>query len=164
MAERDVYDGDELVPVNVDPRFVLREKKAKHVRDLSDKMVLSGWTDDPMDGKAFHTPDGREVLNPLTLAPPIGYKEEPSLMELVQRALTAHLAGLEGNDEIDSIEDADDFEMQEEWDPTSLYEIREMIPEAPALPRAETSEKVSSVASPGTQPKTETPAPGDQPG
>lgn len=140
MAEHDRYDGEDIVEVNVEPRFTLRHKEPKHGRNLTEKMVLAGWTDDPMDGKAFHDPFGREIVNPLQLAPPVGYRPEPTVMELIERQLAIRLAQLSGEDEVDSMEEADDFDMEEEWDPTSLYEIRELVEESPRLPAGETVE------------------------
>lgn len=148
MAEHDRYQGDEIVPVEVDSPFTLRHKEPKHGRTLTEKMVLAGWTDDPMDGKAFHDQFGREICNPLSLAPPVGYTPEPTVMELIERQLALRLQQLAGTDEVDSMEEADDFDMEEEWDPTSLYEIRELLPESPRLPPSGgSSEKVEAVAS-----------------
>lgn len=148
MAEHDRYQGDEIVPVEVDAPFTLRHKEPKHGRTLTEKMVLAGWTDDPMDGKAFHDQFGREIVNPLSLAPPVGYTPEPTVMELIERQLALRLQQLAGTDEVDSLEEADDFDLEEEWDPTSLYEIRELLPESPRLPPSGgSSEKVEAVAS-----------------
>ena len=45
---------------------------------------------DPLDpgvGRAVLLPDGREIFNPVPFAPPVGYVQEPSIMEQVQRML-----------------------------------------------------------------------------
>lgn len=144
MADHDRYDGEEVVSVDVNSRFMLRHKEGKHGRSLNEKMVYAGWTDDPMDGKAFHDQFGREIVNPLSLAPPVGYRPEPTVMELIERQLAIRLAQLAGDDEVDTAEEADDFDMEEEWDPTSLYEIRELVEEAPRLRGSETVESVAS--------------------
>lgn len=147
MAEHDRYDGDEIVQVDVHAPFVLRHKEGKHGRTLTERMVLSGWTDDPCDGKAFHDNFGREVVNPLPLAPPVGYRPEPTVMEMIEQQLAYRLQQLAGEDVIETQEDADDFDMDEEWDPTSLYEVRELISESPRLPPAGAAETVEAVAS-----------------
>jgi len=147
VADHDRYDGDELVQVDVQAPFTLRHKEGKHGKSLTERMVLSGWTDDPMDGKACDDHRGREIVNPLCLAPPVGYRAEPTVMEMIERQLAFRLAQLSGEDEVDTLEEADDFEMDEEWDPTSLYEIRELISESPRLPPSGSGETVQAVAS-----------------
>lgn len=103
--------------------------------DFRERFSCSGWTDDPRDGQAVLTDEGYEVLNPIPVSPPMGYVETPDVMTLVHQQVLAHLRQLGETDEIDSPEEFEDFDMPEEIDPWSIYEVREMIDEAPALPR-----------------------------
>lgn len=121
---------------------------------LLDKMDASGWTDDPGTGKAILTPMGSEIVSPIPVAPPIGYVQEPSVMDRLAEMLNARLAQLRDNDVLDETEaEANDFDVPdpEDFHPRSIYEIT-LIDEAPALPRREGSlepEKAPDVVSPG---------------
>lgn len=126
----------EKVKVRIAPPFdpLMPEKPAPD--DLNGKFAEAGWTDDPGTGKAVLLDDGRELLNPVPMAPPVGYVKEPSMMELIQAQVKKHLLLLKGDDEIDDENDVNDFDAPEEVDPFSLYEITDMIEESPALPSA----------------------------
>lgn len=122
--------------------------------ELYDAMAAAGWSADPGTGKAIILEDGREVVSPMPVAPPIGYNSEPSIMDRLSQMLEARLAGLRGDDVLDeSDEEANDFDVPdpEDFQPRSVYEI-ELLPEAPAL-RAEAPsvpvEVAASVPPPG---------------
>jgi len=76
---------------------------------------------------------GREVPNPVPMQPPVGYKRAPSLAEqmraMIQQAShEAAMAGAETEDE------ANDFDVDEEFDPTSPWENEfEMDPAMEAM-------------------------------
>lgn len=105
--------------------------------ELYDAMEAAGWSDDPGTGKAVILPDGREVLNPTPMAPPLNYVQEESVtdrlhqMLLKEQARRDMLAGLE-----ESAEEAQDFDIEDEYDIQFVtpYEMVDMINEAPALP------------------------------
>ncbi|WNK14928.1 MAG: hypothetical protein [Microvirus sp.] len=103
--------------------------------DFRERFTLAGWTDDPRDGRSVLTDAGYEVLNPIPVSPPMGYQPTPDMMTLVHQQVVAHLRQLAESDEIDSEEEFDDFDLPEELDPWSIYEVREMVDEAPALPK-----------------------------
>lgn len=103
------------------------------------------WSDDPGTGRAILMPDGRELLNPLPVAPPISISSEPSVNDLVERALKRHYEQLRASDEIDTIEDADDFGEDEDPTPFSQYEIV-LRDESPAIPADVSDEALSDVA------------------
>lgn len=73
---------------------------------------------------------GREKPDPTPLAPPIGYNRQPTLRETIRAMVIseklkqeAEAAGLE------TFEEADDFEVGDDYDPTSPYEeIFEPLP------------------------------------
>lgn len=64
---------------------------------------------------------GREVPNSTPMQPPIGYKRAPTIQEQMRAMIRqvseeAHMAGAETEEE------ANDFDMDEEWEPTSKWE------------------------------------------
>lgn len=64
---------------------------------------------------------GREKPNPVPLQPPVGYKKQPTIAEqmrmmIKQASLEAAQAGAETEEE------ANDFDVDEEYDPTSPWE------------------------------------------
>jgi len=111
---------------------------------LYEMMAEAGWGDDPGQGKAIILPnDGREVLNPMMVAPPIGYEQEPSVVDRVYQMIAAKQRLLEDGDVIDeSEEEALDFDVPDPEDifPESIYEIQ-MVPEVPEIPRTPRAEE-----------------------
>lgn len=123
-------DYVDKVKVRIDPRG--SEKPPVVAKDIPDKMRSAGWSDDPGTGKAVLLDDGRELVNPLPHDPPIGYVQEPSVIDLINRELARRKALLEAEEIIDeSVEDASDFEMEDEIDLLSGYEIVDMRPTFP---------------------------------
>jgi len=64
---------------------------------------------------------GREKPNPFPLEPPIGYKKQPTIAELMRQAIRqaseeAKSAGAETEEE------ANDFDIDDEYDPSTPYE------------------------------------------
>lgn len=88
---------------------------------------------DPGIGHALLLEDGREVVNPVPVAPPVGYVKEPTVMEMIDAQVKRHLASLRGDEELDSEEDAVDFDVGDDYEPFSPYEIL-MSDEFPGLP------------------------------
>lgn len=127
------------VKVVIDPLIGRSDRKPAGA-DFRSKFLAAGWTDDPGTGKAVLDEHGREIFNPVPMDPPVGFVQEPSMMDLIQRQINKHLELLRGDEEIDSEEEANDFDAgPEEFDPFSLYEFTDMIPESPALPSQEPS-------------------------
>lgn len=123
-----------------DPVFVMPSDE-----QMSEAMDGAGWSDDPGTGKPIILPDGREFLNPIPVAAPlsIALNSEPSVNDLVERALKRHFEMLKGAEEIDTIEDADDFGEDEDFVPFSQYEII-LRDEAPALKPVVVSPEVAA--------------------
>lgn len=85
-------------------------------------MDLEEYLEQHPKGKPL-TPDGKEILDPTPIAPPVGYMRQPSLAEQVRQMVIserlrqeAEAAGME------SFEDADDFDVGDDFDPSSPYE------------------------------------------
>lgn len=69
-----------------------------------------------------HDKHGRELLDPVPMQPPVNYTRPPSLIETVREQIRAHHR-LAADAELDSEEEADDFEMDDDAnDPRSRYE------------------------------------------
>lgn len=102
---------------------------------LYQRMAEAGWDlEDPGKGKAVLDEFGREILNPIPVAPPIGYNPEVSVMDRLHQMLAARLEQLQGGDTLDeSEEEANDFDIPDVEDMRSIYEI-EMVSEVPRIP------------------------------
>lgn len=128
------------IPVELTPR-------ADQVDDIHDiqyteiyeRMREGGWTDSPTDGKAILLPDRNgnpayEVLNPVPLAPPIGWTPTPPIEQLIADRVKVEVDRLRGEQEVDDIIDAEDFDIPDELPPLeTIYEVVAMEPEAPGL-------------------------------
>lgn len=129
------------VRVEVDPRIVLDSDK-KVRRHLSAEDVIayaaSEWdAEDPGYGKAALDEFGREIFNPVPFAPPIGYRQEQTMMEQLQRMLRAErLKAQEDATDGDTVEEMNEFPEDVEFPFYTAYELimREDWPENPQLP------------------------------
>jgi len=107
--------------------------------DLEDLIEFNDWSADPGTGRSILLPDGREVPNPVPHDPPLGFSQQDTVMEMVQRQVKAHLQLLHDQDVIDSLEDLDDFGEDEDGVPYSPYEIvlKDEFPGVPAAAPAD---------------------------
>lgn len=102
---------------------------------LAAAIVAAGWTDDPGTGRAIILDDGSELLNPVPVAPPLGYIQEVSVIDRLHQELDARRRILAEDAIFETEEDAADFDTGPDYeDPFSRYEILPVIPEAPAIP------------------------------
>lgn len=79
---------------------------------------------------------GHELVSPLPMAPPVGYKKTPSLSDQIREMVRSErLAQAAAEQGFETFEEADDFEIGD-FDPSSPYEIDfDPVPEpAPAQP------------------------------
>lgn len=78
------------------------------------------------DKRNRFTEHGEEVLNPVPMQPPLGYKPAPSLADQIRQQVVAakRLAELEVQE---TEEEADDFEIEDDPQPVSRWE-NDMIP------------------------------------
>lgn len=68
-----------------------------------------------------HNEYGMEKLDETPMQPPLGYKRAPTLAEQIrQQVVAAKLAELDALEETE--EEADDFEVGDDWEPSSKYE------------------------------------------
>lgn len=100
-------------------------------------MKAAGWSlDDPGKGKAILDSLGREVLNPMPFAPPLGFRGEPTIMDRLEALVNQRMAQLQDDDFIEETEaDRNDFDMDDGEDFESVYTVT-MAPEVPRIPDA----------------------------
>lgn len=72
-----------------------------------------------------HTEDGREILNPTPMQPPLNYKAQPSLAEQIRQQVRAYHSSLDMDPETE--EEADDFDIEDDPQPVSRWE-NDLIP------------------------------------
>lgn len=71
----------------------------------------------------LQTVDGQELPDPKPIAPPVGYKKQPSMAELVRDMVRSERLRQEAESMgHESYEDADDFDVGDDYDPRSPYE------------------------------------------
>lgn len=67
---------------------------------------------------------GREMPSPLPIAPPIGYKKSPTLAEQIRAMVLSEKLKMEAMAAgQETFEEADDFDVDDDFDPTSPYEV-----------------------------------------
>lgn len=120
---------------------------------------------DGIQVRSFLSGDGRyEYPDPVPMAPPIGYKPEPDLGELIRSLVHRELSKVAGASELDTFEEAEDFDIEDDpLDPLTPYEkvfeppaAQTPLPAAPSLVEAAKAAE-GPVASPA--PVTPPPAP-----
>lgn len=65
---------------------------------------------------------GQEVPDPTIVDPPLGYVPQPDLMELMRRMIRTELSQAIDQTEVETFEEADDFDVDDDVDYTSPYE------------------------------------------
>lgn len=123
-----------MIPVRISADVHTGELPPGVPEDYYDEMIAAGWTDSPTDGKSFLLEDGREVPNPMPVAPPVGYISEPTIMDRLSQMLDKRLAALLEAQALEETEaEANDFEIDEDEEIRSIYEIS-LQDEFPAIP------------------------------
>lgn len=85
---------------------------------------------------------GRELLDPRPVAPPVGYKRQPSMVEHIRNMVRSEmLAQAAQQADVDTFEEADDFDVGDDYDPRSPYEE---VFEPPAPPPSVAPETVQA--------------------
>lgn len=126
---------DEKFKIEVAPRGDTGELFDWSEDEWRQAIKLAGWSDDPGSGKAIIAPDGREIFNPVPVAPPIGWKPEPDMFQIMKAMVQRELAALKGDEIAETAEEAEDFVVDEDFDPMSIYEVVDMIPDPGPVPQ-----------------------------
>lgn len=66
---------------------------------------------------------GREIPDSTPLRLPAGFKRPETLAEQVQRLVRTHISRMAEEEGYETFEDADDFEVDDEFDPSTPYEM-----------------------------------------
>lgn len=82
-----------------------------------------------------------EVTDPTPMAPPIGYKKQPSIWEQQRALIRQELSRHAESQGFESFEESDDFDVDDDFDPTTPYEAdfdppTEKVVEAFQTPKA----------------------------
>ena len=86
------------------------------------------------DGTHFLDENGHEVMDPTPMEPPVGYVQTPSMVDIIREQIRNSLV-LAGEDaEMETFEEADDFDVGDDYDPTSPYEEQFEPPASQAEP------------------------------
>lgn len=128
---------------------------------------------DPATGEIYTKQigkDGREYGDDTPIAPPVGYKRQPTMVEIIRSqvrdALLARDLAAQG---VETFEEADDFEIGDDYDPSTPYEndfdppIREVLSEAAAAVAARSAPATNSPPPAGGGAPTPEPAPAPAP-
>lgn len=89
---------------------------------------ISGEITDHDPGRRYRLRDdflddlGREIPDPRPMQPPIGYKKQPSMFELIREATAREVALYAAGREPETFEEADDFDVDDDVDPHSPWE------------------------------------------
>lgn len=79
---------------------------------------------------AKYDDQGREIPDNTPVAVPAGWARPPTIEELIRRHIRVEMSRQAADQGMESFEEADDFEVDEDGDPLSPYEIPEGLPEA----------------------------------
>lgn len=97
-------------------------------------------------------PTGEEVPDEVPMAPPIGYVRQKSMVEIIREQIrSAELARAAEEAGAETFEEADDFDVPDDLEPYSAYEMEEIFePVRPASPPAasEVPDQVPPAAGP----------------
>lgn len=73
----------------------------------------------------------REYPDPTPVEVPLGFRRPPTLQEEIQRLIRVQMSQQARDTGLETFEEANDFEVDEDPDPLSQYEVVEMAPEPP---------------------------------
>lgn len=68
---------------------------------------------------------GQLIPDPTPLAPPLGYKKQPSMAEIIREQIRVHMSNVASQQGFETFDEADDFDVGENDFPVSPHEIDE---------------------------------------
>lgn len=101
---------------------------------------------------------GRELPDPTPLSPPVGYQKQPSMMEQMRSMIRSEALRMAAEHAgAETFEEAEDFDVGDDFDPTSPYEIGfdDPIPQSAGSPADERPA--------GPEPEPQAPSPSPEP-
>lgn len=84
---------------------------------------------------------GRELPDDTPLEVPLNWKRPPSLREMIQQHIRTEMSAQADQDGLETFEESDDFDVDEDPDPLSQYELTPMAEERPKPPAEAPQEK-----------------------
>lgn len=75
-----------------------------------------------------------EITDPTPMAPPVGYKKQPSIWEQQRALIRSELSRRAEEHGLETFEEADDFEVGDDFDPSTPYE-ETFEPDVPTPPK-----------------------------
>lgn len=101
----------------------MADKKPEVEKDLSNDMP-DKYPGIGLDrGDIFLDEFGREIPDPIPMAPPVGYKRAPTMVEIIRQQIQGQqLADEARKMGKESWEEADDFNVGDDYDPSSPWE------------------------------------------
>lgn len=66
---------------------------------------------------------GQEILDPKPMEIPVGFTRPPTLQEQIQRFVRIEASRLAAKEGLETFEEADDFAVGDDYDPSSPYEL-----------------------------------------
>lgn len=93
------------------------DKEAEKIRDRERELLIEHYTlvaAQNSDDYGFLNVRGHEVPDPTVVDPPLGYVQQPDLMELTRRMVAGHLSAAAAAAEFETLEEADDFDIDED--------------------------------------------------
>lgn len=113
------------------------------------KVLVPSYVDD--DGVQVTSEirsDGREYPDPVPVQPPIGYRAEPTIAELIKMFVRRELSEQAAAEDFETFEEAEDFDIEDDpADPLTPYE-KVFDPAKPLIPdvKLEDVKKVAEAA------------------
>lgn len=147
------------------------DARAEKIREEERQKLIDAYMQQAIENSeeyGFLNVRGHEVPDPTVLEPPLGYIQQPDLMEMTRRMIRHEISRAAQDLEMETFDEADDFDIEDDpVDYTSPYEEFFDPPAgAPAGPPAEVPQHAqdpNQVPAPGSAPSTPPPAPPDQP-
>lgn len=137
-AEKSVDLDSLLAEIEEDKRVELKRAIAHAIRegtpideDRPHEPIPGTWTQPdtaprPQEGRFDDL--GREIVSPLPVAPPVGYVKQLDLVQLMRQRVQNEYSRYAEEAGFESFEEANDFEIGDDYEPNTIYEQSEYDP------------------------------------
>ena len=117
-------------------------------------MKVDGRKVDPETGEFLQDEFGRELPDPTPVAPPLGYVKQPSMFDIIRAQVQQQLSAIALAEGKESWEDAEDFDVGDDFDPISPHEgVWDLsVDEIKAALKRAQNEKAAAAAEPDPAP------------
>lgn len=120
----------------------------------------------PATGELLLDSQGREIPDPTPMAPPVGYKKQESLFDIVREQIRQQLRIAAEEAAVETEEDADDFDIGDDYDPEAPteYDFDHIGDPPPPAPQSPASAGDGSAAGAEAEPPEAAPSASQTPG